>query len=71
MSHPEAGYDLDRRLLTRAEVADQLRVAPRTVARLLASGELPYVRIGRAVRVRTYDLDHFVARHRTESHDDG
>lgn len=38
-------------LLTVAEVATYLQVSIRTVRRLIASGELEVVRIGRAVRV--------------------
>ncbi len=40
------------RLLTVKEVAERLHVHPITVRRLIASGRLPAVRIGRAVRVR-------------------
>lgn len=43
-------------LLTLAEVAERLRVSRPTVHRLAASGRLPVVRFGRAVRVRPEDL---------------
>jgi excisionase family DNA binding protein len=43
-------------LLTRAEVAQYLRVSERTVSRLIRAGQLPAVRIGRAVRIRHSDL---------------
>ena len=39
-------------LLTVAEIADILRVTPITVRRFIASGRLPAVRVGKAVRVR-------------------
>ena len=43
-------------LLTRAEVAQYLRVSDRTVSRLIRTGQLPASRIGRAVRIRHSDL---------------
>ena len=43
-------------LLTRAEAARYLRVSDRTVSRLIRAGQLPAVRIGRAVRIRHADL---------------
>lgn len=43
-------------LLTRAEVAQYLRVSDRTVSRLIRKGQLPASRIGRAVRIRHADL---------------
>lgn len=48
------------RLLTAAEVADQLRVSTMTIYRLIRSGELPAVRVGRNYRVRSSDLDHYL-----------
>jgi excisionase family DNA binding protein len=45
-----------RQLLTAAEVADQLRVSTMTIYRLIRSGELPAVRVGRNYRVRAEDL---------------
>lgn len=43
-------------LLTVAEVAQILRVAPVTVRRMILSGELPGVKIGNQWRVRADDL---------------
>jgi excisionase family DNA binding protein len=43
-------------LLTRAEAARYLRVSDRTVSRLIRTGQLPALRIGRAVRIRQSDL---------------
>ena len=45
-----------RQLLTAAEVAEQLRVSTMTIYRLIRSGELPAVRVGRNYRVRVEDL---------------
>lgn len=48
------------RLLTVREVADRLHVHPITVRRLIGSGRLPAVRIGRSVRVCESDLEAFL-----------
>jgi excisionase family DNA binding protein len=42
----------DNNVLTIAEVAERLRVSPRTVKRLIASGTLCAAKIGRSVRVQ-------------------
>lgn len=47
-------------LLTAAEVADQLRVSTMTIYRLIKSGELPAVRVGRNYRVRRSQLDAYL-----------
>ncbi|MDP8960578.1 MAG: helix-turn-helix domain-containing protein [Actinomycetota bacterium] len=44
-------------LLTVAEVAGLLRVSTMTVYRLIRTGELSAVRVGRNYRVRRNDLD--------------
>jgi excisionase family DNA binding protein len=49
------------RLLTVGEVAAALRVSTMTVYRLINAGELPAARIGRSFRVRTEDLDRYLA----------
>jgi excisionase family DNA binding protein len=53
---PQVSVDATDDLLTRAEVARYLRVSDRTVSRLIRAGELPALRIGRAVRIRQSDL---------------
>ncbi|MEA3214495.1 MAG: hypothetical protein QOJ19_651 [Acidimicrobiia bacterium] len=53
--------------LTVAEVAEQLRVSTMTVYRLIKSGELPAVRIGRSYRLRPVDVDQFLARRFTQA----
>jgi len=40
----------------RKDVADRLRVCTATVYRLCAAGQLPYFRIGAAIRIREQDL---------------
>jgi excisionase family DNA binding protein len=53
--------------MTTEEVLECLKVNPRTVYRLIRSGELPAVRIGRQWRFRRTDLDEWIARHRTSA----
>ena len=48
------------RFLTVLEVADVMRVSKMTVYRLLHSGELPAVRVGRSFRVPQDALDHYL-----------
>ena len=43
-------------LLTVIDVAEVLRVSTRTVRRLIKSGALPSVTVGRSIRVRPEDL---------------
>lgn len=47
-------------LMTFEEAADRLRVAEVTVRRLVASGQLPAVSLGRARRIRPSDLQAFI-----------
>ena len=51
--------------LTTEEVLAYLKVTPRTIYRLIRSGELPAVRIGRQYRFRRADLDGWLDRQRT------
>jgi excisionase family DNA binding protein len=55
------------RFMTVSEVAASLRVSTMTVYRLINGGELPAARIGRSFRVRSEDLDTFVADHFTQA----
>ncbi|HEX5473685.1 MAG TPA: helix-turn-helix domain-containing protein [Vicinamibacterales bacterium] len=50
--------------LTTEEVLAYLKVTPRTIYRLIRSGELPAVRIGRQWRFRRTDLDQWLERQR-------
>ena len=47
--------------LTVNEVATRLRVSNMTVYRLVSSGELPSVRVGRLVRLRTDDVETYLS----------
>ncbi len=50
--------------LTTEDVLSYLRINARTVYRLIHTGDLPAVRVGRQWRVRRRDLDRFVAAQR-------
>lgn len=47
-------------LLTVSEVAELCRVSDMTVYRLIRSGELPAVRVGRSYRVREADFNAYL-----------
>ena len=47
-------------VMTVSEVAEYLRVNPQTVYRKAKAGELPAVRIGRAIRFRKAELDEWM-----------
>jgi excisionase family DNA binding protein len=55
------------RLLTPAEVADMLRVSTMTVYRLIKSGELRALQIGKSYRLREDDVDAYLASRYTEA----
>ena len=57
-------YDKDLpKFLTTEEVLSCLKVTPRTVYRLIRSGELPAVRVGRQWRFRKAEFEHWLAGH--------
>lgn len=47
--------------MTVAEVASILRVSTMTVYRLIQSGDLPALRVGKSYRLRADDVDAFLA----------
>lgn len=49
-------------LLTPAEAAEHLAIGRTTVYALMASGEIPTVKIGRSRRIRPEALDAFIER---------
>jgi excisionase family DNA binding protein len=55
-----ASPDTTHRLLTVSEAAKQLSLSERTLRRMIASGDLPAVRLGRAVRVRQEEVFYLV-----------
>ena len=48
------------RLRTVSEVADELRVSNMTVYRLIKSGQLPAIRVGKNYRIRDTDLTEYL-----------
>jgi excisionase family DNA binding protein len=55
------------RFLTVAEVADIMRVSTMTVYRLIKSGELRAVRVGKSYRLAEDDVDRYLAQGFTEA----
>lgn len=57
----------EKLMLTVTEVATKLRLAPRTVYRLIQAGELRAVRVsGNRLRIEEEALQKFIERNRTE-----
>jgi len=57
----------ESRFLTVQEVADLMRVSSMTVYRLIKSGELGAVRVGRSFRVRQEDIDVYLEQGYTQA----
>jgi excisionase family DNA binding protein len=57
----QASDGVATQFLTVSEVAGALRVSNMTVYRLVQSGQLPAVRVGRSYRIREEDLDRYLA----------
>jgi excisionase family DNA binding protein len=55
-------------LLTIAEVAERLGTTTRFIRRLVAERRIPYVKLGKFVRISLGDLDEFIAAGRVEAH---
>jgi excisionase family DNA binding protein len=56
------GIENEESFLTVGEVARHLRVSNMTVYRLVKSGQLSAVRVGRGYRVRRSDVERYLAR---------
>ena len=54
----------ERRLLLLDEAAESLGIRPRTLEKLAHTGQLPFVKLGRATRYEVGDLDAFIERNR-------
>ena len=57
----------EARLLTANEVADLLRVSRMTVYRLIKTGEMPALRVGRNYRLREEDVHSYLMERYTEA----
>jgi excisionase family DNA binding protein len=64
MTVADSNTDRLTAFLTTEEVLGYLKVNPRTIYRLIRSGELPAIRIGRQWRFRRTDLDEWLDRQR-------
>jgi excisionase family DNA binding protein len=54
------------RLLTVGEVAATMRVSNMTVYRLIKSGQLPAIRVGKNYRIRESDMDRYLEQRQVE-----
>jgi excisionase family DNA binding protein len=50
-------------LLTLLQVSNQLNVSVRTVRRLVEAGQIPFVRIGKSVRISAAHLQGYILSH--------
>lgn len=57
----------EARLKTVNEVADLLRVSRMTVYRMIKTGEMPAIRVGRSYRLRSEDVDDYLTERYTEA----
>ncbi|HKZ75922.1 MAG TPA: helix-turn-helix domain-containing protein [Actinomycetota bacterium] len=57
----QTGWVGGDRLLTVAEVAATMRVSNMTVYRLIKSGEVPALRVGKNYRIRESDVDRYLS----------
>ena len=60
MAKPQTSF-VRGRLLTVAEVASTMRVSNMTVYRLIKSGDLPAVRVGKNFRIRELDVQRYLS----------
>ena len=52
-------------VLTVKEAADQLKVKPQWVYRMLRGGDLPFIRLGRQIRIDEDSLEDWLAERRS------
>ncbi|HEX6331927.1 MAG TPA: helix-turn-helix domain-containing protein [Actinomycetota bacterium] len=61
-----SGRQAGDHLLTVAEVAATMRVSNMTVYRLIKSGDLPAIRVGKNYRIRESDMDRYLEQRQVE-----
>jgi excisionase family DNA binding protein len=66
-----AGPNFDEPLLTVGEVAHALRVSNMTVYRLIKSGQLAALRVGKNYRIRRRDVEHYLGDRAVRADDRG
>ena len=64
-------HEREINLLKATEVAERLNISRSLVYQLIQAGEIPTIRIGRAVRVLPEDLEEYINRCRVASNDPG
>lgn len=62
---------MEKLLLKPTEVAEALRIGRSLVYGMLASGELPSIRVGRCIRVQRASLEKWIKDHEKGKSDDG
>lgn len=58
---PQPGGYVGEPLLTVSEVAATMRVSNMTVYRLIKSGQLPAIRVGKNYRIRESDMNRYLS----------
>jgi len=64
--NPSPAPTTPERLLTAQQVASRCAVSLRTVRRWITEGDLPVLRLGRAIRIEGVDLQRLLARARND-----
>jgi excisionase family DNA binding protein len=65
--HTDERHGMADTLYTRRQAAERLTISVPTLDRLIRTGELPVVRIGRSVRLAESDLHAYLTRHHTRT----
>lgn len=56
----------EKKLLTKQEAIEYLRISMNTLYRLMKSGELPYIKLERKVLFKKEDIDKFIESKRVD-----